>query len=479
MDNNAKNLDFGALFEGSMARLTTKYAVGDRVSGVVTSISRSTVFVDVGGRCDGVLDLGQVLDDEGKPSVKVGDTIQAFCLAIDEDTVRLTTKMSGDMADAGLEQAHESGIPVEGRVVSERKGGYEVEVHNHKAFCPFSQIDLFKRDSACYIGERFSFLISEYSENGRNLVLSRRRLLEKEAAEQKERLRDVLQPGEIIEGVVTRVVEFGAFVDIGGIEGLIHVSELSWSRGTKPEDVIAEGQHVTVRILEVDWEKDRISLSLKQAMPGPWERLANGESFRAGMHWHGTVSKIMPFGAFVELEPGLDGLLHISKLGSGRRINSPEEVVSVGDKVEIVIEAIDLEKRRISLSLDNGYGAYDVPTNEAGEKAQIAPGATLKGVVDGIKPFGVFIRFPGDQSGLLHISQIELKGSSNPGRALHDMFKPGSEIEVIVQRIEGSRISLTLPSSKANDEDEIDLSKLQGGGGSLGSLGDLFGGLKL
>ncbi len=479
MDNNAKNLDFGALFEGSMARLTTKYAVGDRITGVVTSISRSTVFVDVGGRCDGVLDLGQVLDDEGKPSVKVGDTIQAFCLGIDEDTVRLTTKMSGDMADAGLEQAHESGIPVEGRVVSERKGGYEVEVHNHKAFCPFSQIDLYKRDSACYIGERFSFLISEYSENGRNLVLSRRRLLEKEAAEQKERLRDVLTPGEVLEGVVTRVVEFGAFVDLGGVEGLIHVSELSWSRGTKPEDVVAEGQHVSVRILEVDWEKDRISLSLKQAMPGPWERLENGESFRVGMHWHGTVSKIMPFGAFVELEPGLDGLLHISKLGGGRRINSPEEVVNAGDKVEVVIEGIDLEKRRISLSLDNGYGAYDAPADAAGEQTRIAPGATLKGVVDGIKPFGVFIRLPGDQSGLLHISQVELKGSSNPGRALHNMFTPGSEIEVIVQRIEGSRISLTLPSSKANDEDEIDLSKLQGGGGSLGSLGDLFGGLKL
>lgn len=480
MDNTEKSMDFGALFEANLARLQTNFSVGDRIEGVVTNISRSTVFVDVGGRSDGMLDVGQVLGEDGKPSVKVGDKIQAFCTGIDEDVVYLTTKMSGDMIDTGLEQAFEAGIPVEGKVTLERKGGYEVEVHNHKAFCPFSQIDLFKRDSACYIGEKFSFLISEYSEGGRNLVVSRRRLLEKEAAEQKERMREVLVPGEVMVGTITRVVEFGAFVDLGGIEGLIHVSELSWSRGTKPEDVVSEGQEVTVRVLDVDWDKDRISLSLKQAMPGPWERLENGESFRTGMHWHGTVSKIMPFGAFVELEPGLDGLLHISKLGGGRRINSPEEVVSVGDKVEVVIEGIDLEKRRISLSLDNGYGAYDKPTDETGDEVRIVPGATLKGVVDGIKPFGAFIRFPGDKSGLLHISQIELKGSSNPMRALHDMFPPGSEVEVIVLRVEGSRISLTVPNAKANDEDEIDLSKLSdNGGGTLGSLGDLFGNLKL
>ena len=480
MDNTGKTMDFGALFEANLARLQTNFTAGNRMEGVITSISRNTVFVDLGGRCDGMLDLGQVLGEDGKPTVKVGDTIQAYCLSDDEDVIRLTTKMSGDMIDAGLEQAQQAGIPIEGKVTGERKGGFEVEVPSHKAFCPYSQMDLFKRDAACYIGERFSFLISQYSEGGRNLVLSRRRLLEKEAAEQKERMRETLNPGDIMVGTVTRVVEFGAFVDLGGVEGLIHVSDLAWSRGTKPEDVVSEGQEVTVRVLDVDWDKNRISLSLKQAVAGPWERLENGESFRVGMHWSGTVTKIMPFGAFVELEPGLDGLVHISKLGGGRRINSPEEVVTVGEKLEVVVEAIDLEQRRISLSVDSGYGAYDAPADEPGEKGGIVPGATLKGVVDGIKPFGVFIRFPGDKSGLLHISQIELKGSSNPLRALHDMFKPGSEVEVIVQRIEGSRISLTVPNAKANDEDEVDLSKLQGGGGgTLGSLGDLFGNLKL
>ena len=477
MDKTGQNMDFGALFEANLAKLQTRFQVGDRVEGVVTSIGRNTVFVDVGGRSDGILDIAQILDDEGKPTVQVGDTIAAYCCGADEDGVRLTTKMSGQVADAGLADAYEAGIPVEGKVTAERKGGFEVELQNHKAFCPYSQIDVFKRDAAAYIGERFAFLISEYSENGRNLVLSRRRLLEKEMAEQKERLRDTLAAGDMLTGVVTRVVDFGAFVDIGGMEGLIHVSELSWNRATRPEEVVSEGQSVEVRVLEVDWEKDRISLSLKQAQPGPWERVESGESFRVGMRWNGRITKIMPFGAFVELEPGLEGLIHISKLGGGRRINSPEEVVKEGEEVEIIVESIDVERRRIGLALDMGYA---MPAEQGGDGIDLRPGAMVKGIADGIKPFGVFVRFPGDRSGLLHISQVELKGSSNPMRALHDMFPPGKEIEVIVQRIEGDRISLTLPSTKARDDDEVDLDKAQDSdGGALGSLGDVFGNLKL
>jgi small subunit ribosomal protein S1 len=480
MDRSGQNSDFGALFEANLAKLQTNFSTGDRVEGVVTSIGRNTVFVDVGGRSDGLLDVGQFLDDEGKPTAKVGDTITAYCLGSDEEGIRLTTKMSGQIADAGLADAYEAGIPVEGKVVSERKGGFEVELQNHKAFCPFSQIDMFKRDSASYIGERFSFVISEYSENGRNLVVSRRRLLEKQMAEQKEQMRETLSIGDVFTGVVTRVVEFGAFVDLGGIEGLIHVSELSWSRDTRPEDVVSEGQTVEVKVLDVDWDKERISLSLKQMQPGPWDRVESGESFRVGMHWHGRITKIMPFGAFVELEPGLEGLIHISKLGAGRRINSPEEVVKEGEEVEVTVESIDVERKRIGLAIDNGYGAYDTATDEQGEEVVLKPGATVKGIADGIKPFGVFIRFPGNRSGLLHISQIELKGSSNPMRALHDMFPPGKEVEVIVQRLDGDRISLTLPSTRARDDDQVDLNSAQDSdGGDLGSLGDLFGNLKL
>ncbi|MBT7164516.1 MAG: S1 RNA-binding domain-containing protein, partial [Victivallales bacterium] len=453
MDSTGQNTDFGALFEANLAKLQTNFNVGDRIEGVITSIGRSTVFIDVGGRSDGLLDVAQVLDDEGKPTVSVGDTLTAYCLGSDEEGIRLTTKISGQVADAALGDAYEGGIPLEGKVAAERKGGYEVELQNHKAFCPYSQIDIFKREPAAYIGERFAFIISEYSENGRNLVVSRRRLLEKEMEEQKARLRETLAPGDLLTGIVTRVVEFGAFVDIGGTEGLIHVSELSWSRTSDPADVVSEGQSVEIKVLTVDWENNRISLSLKQTQPGPWDRVESGESFRVGMSWQGKITKIMPFGAFVELEPGLEGLIHISKLGGGRRINSPEEVVKEGEEVEVTIENIDVERQRIGLAMDNNYGGYDMTDPSGGMGVDLRPGATVTGIADGIKPFGVFIRFPGDKTGLLHISQIELKGSSNPMRALHDMFPPGKEVEVIVQKMEGTRISLTLASTLAREDD--------------------------
>lgn len=476
--------DFGALFEQHLSGLRTSFNVGDRITGTVTSVGRSTVFVDIGARSDGILDITEFLDEQGVPTVHAGDRIEAFCVGWKDDTVRLTTKMTGDVADASLEEAYESGIPVEGKVTEERKGGYEVVVSNSKAFCPYSQIDLYRKDPSAYIGERFPFLISEYSEGGHNIVVSRRKLLEQEQRKCREQLQENLKPGDVIEGRVTKLMPFGAFVDIGGAEGLIHVSELGWSRTTKPEDVLAEGQSVTVKVMEIDWEKDRISLSLKHAAGDPWETMVNDPSFQVGHHLTGTVMQIRPFGAFVELMPGIEGLVHVSRLGAGRRINHPEEVVAVGDKVEVSILEIDRERRRLSLSMDDTIGTGIQESAEMDAETEdgpdIRPGVKLKGIVDAIRPFGVFVRFDEKRSGLLHVSEVELKGSTNPTRALHKMFPPNSEIEVVVRSVEGQRISLTLEATLERERAEEQFTDFEDkGAADLGSLGSLFDGLKL
>ncbi|MCK5804954.1 MAG: mannose-6-phosphate isomerase, class I [Lentisphaeria bacterium] len=482
MAAEAGGSDFGALFEKGLSALKTDFNVGDRIEGVVTSVGKNTVFVDVGGRADGVIDTSEFLDEEGNVAVAVGDQVKAFCAARDEDGVRLTTKMTGKVADAGLLEAHENSIPVEGRVESERKGGFEVKIAGQKAFCPYSQIDTFKQDSQIYIGAKFPFIITEYSANGRNLVVSRRRLLEREQLEEKKQLQEELAEGAILTGTVSRVLDFGAFVSLGGgIDGLVHVSELGWGRNLKPEEIVNVGQTVEVTVLTIDWEKDRISLSLRRAEDDPWTKLGNDPDYIVGRRCSGVVTKLMPFGAFVELEPGLEGLIHISKLGAGRRLNHPSEVLDEGETVEVTIVNIDHEQRRIALSREDTSFMDDGDAPVGGEQSgELRVGGTYTGIVENIRPFGVFVRLAGDRTGLLHISQIELRGSSNPMRALHDMFPPESKLEVVLKEIKGDRLSLTLRETLDKESEKIDPTMLQDSdGGSLGSLDGLFGNLEL
>ncbi len=479
VDQHPQEDDFGAYLEAHLADLRTEFDVGDRVGGVVTAIDRNSVFLDVGARSDGILDRAEMLDADGQLTVALGDRVEAFYVGADDDqTVRLSTKMTGSVADASLSDAYASGMPIEGRVASERKGGFEVEVAHREAFCPYSQIDLFKKDSAVYLGQRFTFLITEFSEGGRNIVLSRRRILEQERARLREDLKGRLEPGLLVRGTVMKLMPFGAFVDLGGVEGLIHVSELGWGRNTKPEDILEEGQDVEVGILSVDWEQDRISLSLKQAKGDPWSDVEL--RYTVGKKYAGTVTKLMPFGAFVELEPGIEGLVHVSQLGTGGRVHHPEEVLTAGDHVEVSLLSVDVERRRLGLSMDDTLGTDVEQEGGDVESAALAIGQAYSGVVDGVRDFGAFIRLPNGASGLLHISQVELRGSTNPRRALFDMFPPGSEVEVVVREIKGDRISLTLPATLDKEAEQLDLKDLQDSSGSdLGSLGDVLDGLQL
>ncbi|HEX4455906.1 MAG TPA: S1 RNA-binding domain-containing protein [Kofleriaceae bacterium] len=346
--------DFAAMFAASEGNKRAKRPkVGDLVKGTIVTLGKDAVFVDLGGKAEGELDRAQVSDHEGKLLVKIGDVIEARVAADSGGVLSLRTKLGrGPEARAELAQAQELGIPVEGLVTEVVKGGLSVDVAGVRGFCPASQIDThFVEDLSVYIGQRLTFRITRYE--SRNLVLSRRALLEEDNEKRAVETRKNLIPGAVIRGRVTSFKPYGAFVDIGGIEGMLHVSELGYGRVDKPEDVLHAGQELDVAILKV--EGDRISLSLKVLGDDPWNtttgKLAEGQRVK------GTITRLQPFGAFVEIAPGVEGLVHISELGAGRRINHPKEIVSVGQAVEATVLGIDQERRRLSLSLASSNDA--------------------------------------------------------------------------------------------------------------------------
>lgn len=255
------------------------------------------------------------------------------------------------MASAQLEDAWRSGIPVEGYVAREIKGGFEVKIgENIRAFCPFSQISLRRAENPSeFVGKHLLFRITDYGERGRNIVLSHRRILEEEQRARRESLRETLQEGMTVQGTVTRLADFGAFVDIGGVDGLIPLSEVGWTRVRHVRDVLSVGEQVSVVIKKIDWDADRISLSLKDTVADPWSTVA--ERFPEGSYHTGTVARLAPFGAFVTLAEGVDGLIHISKLGKGKRIAHPREALAEGESVDVRVDGVDRETRRLSLSL--------------------------------------------------------------------------------------------------------------------------------
>lgn len=382
--------DFAAMFAASEAgkpRSGKRPRVGDLISGKVITIGKDAVFVDLGGKAEGQLDRTQVSDPDGKLLVKVGDTIEARVVgdeggvlvlralrAVPEDGPQrsLTRGLGrGPEARAELAQAAELGVPVEGLVTEVVKGGVSVDVAGVRAFCPASQLDARPvADLQTFVGQRLSFRITRYEP--RNLVVSRRALLDEERERAAAETRKKLQPGAVLRGKVVGFKPFGAFVDLGGIEGMLHVSELGFQRVEKPEDVLRLGQELDVAVLKVEpGEKgERISLSLKALASDPWRdataNLAEGARVR------GTITRLQPFGAFVEIAPGVEGLVHISELGAGRRIHHPKEVVSVGQQVEATVVSIDHERRRLGLSMATSKDASPE------EVAQAAPRAPQK-----------------------------------------------------------------------------------------------------
>ncbi len=360
--------DFAALFaasEAGAARQGKKVEAGDLIRGRVIAVGSAAAFIAIGGKGEATIDLAEFRDPQtGAVALAVGDEIEATVVddgSASGSVVLKRTLGRGGHIPAELEQAHAHRIPVEGLVSAEVKGGFEVQLGAVRAFCPGSQIDRRRGGdrvpAANYIGQRFRFLVTKVESGGRNVVVTRRQLLEDEAAEQAARTWEQLAVGAVLRGTVTAVRDFGAFVDLGGVEGLIHISELGHGRVAHPSEVLQPGQEVEAQVIKLGPPAEegapaarrQVGLSLRALAADPWSTVR--ERFPVGTTVRGVVRRVEPFGAFVEIAPGLDGLVHVSKLVLDRRVSHARQIVSVGQEVEVTVVGIDLDKRRIGLSM--------------------------------------------------------------------------------------------------------------------------------
>ena len=351
--------DFAALFAASTAdeKRRARVRVGDLVRGRIVALGKQNAFAAIGDKAEAVIDLAEFRDPEtGEVRLAVGDQIEATVTDDGGRSGSIVLKRTfgrGGHVPGELEQALEHGIAVEGVVAGENKGGFDVQIAGQRAFCPAAQIDLRRGDPAQYVGQRLRFRVTKIESGGRNIVVSRRLLLEEEAAAQARETWARLEVGAVVQGTVTSLRDFGAFVDIGGVEALIHVSELGHARVESPADVLAVGQTVEAQVVKLEPDpaggRGRVGLSLRALAPDPWQTAA--EQFPVGATIRGKVRRLESFGAFVEIAPGVDGLVHVSRMVLERRISHPRQAVTIGDEVDVTVVSVEPEKRRIGLSM--------------------------------------------------------------------------------------------------------------------------------
>lgn len=434
--------DFATLFAREGARQSLR--VGQVVKGRILQVGDETLFVNVGGKGEAVMDRAELVDADGNLTVKVGDEIEATVMR-SGDELRLSYRLlQGMQAREGLAVAAETGLPVDGKVAAVIKGGYEVTVAGLRAFCPFSQMDL-RRSAApeAYVGRVLQFRISRYGEQGRNIVLTRRAILEEQNAAAAEETKKLIVPGAVLPGTVASLTDFGAFIDLGGIQGLVPASEVSHSRVGRPADRLHLGESVTVKVLKLDEAKGRISLSLKALESDPWREVAG--RLRDRQIVRGRVARMTDFGVFVELFPGVDGLLHLTEIPRSRH-GEMKQAAETGEELLVLVTSIDLDKRRISLAIapEGAMAGTQI-------ESTIAVGAVVIGTVERIEPFGVFLRVGPGQVGL--IPNVEMGGTKNAD--YRKEFPPGTEIKVAVLSIEdgGKRIRLSRAQALRMEEE--------------------------
>ena len=347
--------------------LTPKlFAPGEKIEATVVKISPEWIFIDLGAKSEGYLDKKEFIDDNGNLTIKEGDTVIAYFLSSRHSEKLFTTKLlARKSVDDFLQNAYKNQIPLEASVEKEIKGGFSIKISaSASGFCPYSQMDTKKIDNAAdYVGKKFDFIVVEYAENGRNTVLSRRPLLQKIEQEKINVLKGSLQKGMTVKGVVTSVRDFGAFVDIGGIQALLPVSEMTWGRVEDTKALYAPGDSIEAVIINIDWENDRITLSFKDTLPDPWNKVV--AKYLEGTIHTGKVSRLTDFGAFITLEAGVDGLLHISKLARGKKIKHARDVLTSDSQLEVKIEKIDRDNKRISLDIPGNN--QDVSSDGGGD----------------------------------------------------------------------------------------------------------------
>ena len=375
--------DFAAMFEASVK--ARQFKRGQTVEGTIVSIGPKVAFVNIGGKGEAEIDVAELKDHEGDIEVSAGDRITAMVVSTSGGIVLSRKGVRNAATLRELEDAYQAGLAVEGKVIQEVKGGYEVRIARERAFCPISQIDIVRTtDATVHIGETYAFNIIEYKEGGKNVVVSRRKQLEQEQRVNNAAVRKSIVPGAVMTGRVVSVPDFGAFVDLGGgIQGLLHVSEMSWTRVNNPNEVVAIGDQVTVRVLRVDEATEKISLGLKQLQDDPWTTAA--VKFPVGQVRTGRITRLADFGAFVELEPGFTGLLPFAESGIDRGMDM-RKVFPIGSDVEVAILEVDAEARRIRLSKRAvAEQREQAELREYEAKQDAAPSASMGSIADKLR----------------------------------------------------------------------------------------------
>ena len=422
---------FEALFENSLKELKA----GNVVTGTIVQVNPDSVVVDVGGKSEGLIPIAEFLDDNGqvKTDLKVGDQFDVLIERTENENGLIS--LSKEKADRmKIWNTLEEGADVEGRIVSRIKGGLSVDI-GVIAFLPGSQVDLRPvRNLDKMIGETYKFKIIKLNKRRGNIVLSRRVLLE----DQRENLRadtlEKLEEGQVFEGIVKNLTDYGAFIDLGGIDGLLHITDMSWGRVSHPSDILSVGDKIKVKVLKFDREKERVSLGLKQITPDPWLEVES--KYPVGMRVTGKVVSLTDYGAFVELDEGVEGLIHVSEMSWTKRIKHPNKVLSIGDEVESVVLALDIPNRRISLGLKQ---VEPNPWDVIGEK--FPAGTVIEGQVKNITDFGIFVGVDEGIDGLVHISDLSwTKRIKHPS----EIYKKGDIVKAVVLNIdrENERFSL-------------------------------------
>lgn len=437
---------FEALLEAYGDGLGEELKSGDKVDATVISIGESSVYVSTGTKSDGVVDRIELTNEDGELSVAVGDTLTLYVVSANESEVVLSKQMSGAGSEEMLFDAFTNGTPVEGKVNEQIKGGFSVTLMGKRAFCPVSQIDTaFVETGEDYLGKSFTFLVTRIEGNGKNIVISRRKILEAELAEVRATFLETLSEGDTVEAKVIKLMPYGAFMELhAGVEGMAHISELSWSRVQSCEEAVKVGDTLPVKVLKIETVEGknalRIALSVKQASQDPWE-LA-GDTIRVGEQFSGKVVRIAPFGAFVEVAPGTEGLVHVSEMSYTKRILKPEDAVSEGETVQVVVKAIDLEKKRLSLSIRDAHG-----DPWQGVLVKYPLGSKVTGTVEKKESYGIFVKLEPGVTGLLPKSKLAEAANASALSAA----KPGETLELLVDAVDEEKRRITLVSTEAAD----------------------------
>lgn len=428
---------FAELFEQSQTQLA-KLKPGAIVIGTVVDVRNDVVVINAGLKSEGIVPIEQFRNDAGEIDVGIGDQVKVALDSIENgfgETVLSREKAKRSMVWDELEEALEKNETITGRISGKVKGGFTVDIKDVRAFLPGSLVDVRPvRDPAYLEGKELEFKLIKLDRKRNNVVVSRRAVVESEHSEEREALMDKLQEGVVLKGVVKNLTDYGAFVDLGGIDGLLHITDMAWKRVRHPSEVVEVGQELDVRVLKYDRERNRVSLGLKQLGEDPWDNIAR--RYPANSRVFGKVSNVTDYGAFVEIEPGVEGLVHVSEMDWTNKNVNPSKVVQVGDEVEVMVLDVDEERRRISL------GMKQVAANPWETFAAIhKKGDKVSGQIKSITDFGIFIGLDGGIDGLIHLSDISWNST---GEDLARNFKKGDTLDAVVLAVDPERERISL-----------------------------------